>query len=157
MRGRLNARTAGLRFRVRRAVALKGSARTDAAKRTGKSFPLPKAALRYRTGRPKRKVASQEADLSGEFKPENPSQKTNLHFERVNEVTFKLTDGESTNVPASHGQWGGYRTTKAVAWVIKIGSDAWLARRGGEACGPSFFNEKQTHSRWREALMAITS
>jgi hypothetical protein len=23
-----------------------------------------------------------------------------------------------TNVPACHGFWGGYRTTKAIAWVI---------------------------------------
>ena len=76
--------------------------------------------LRYRTGRLKPKVASQDSELSREFEPENLSQKTNLRFERVNEVTFKLTDGELTNVPASHGQWGGYRTTKAVAWVINI-------------------------------------
>ena len=76
----------------------------------------------------KPKAASQDSDFLEEFEPENLSQKTKLHFERVNEVTFKLTDGEVTNVPASHGQWGGYRTTKAVAWVIKIGSDAWLAR-----------------------------
>ncbi len=68
----------------------------------------------------KPKTASQDADFLEEFEPENLSQKTKLHFERVNEVTFKLTDGEVTNVPASHGQWGGYRTTKAVAWVIKI-------------------------------------
>ena len=80
----------------------------------------PEMDLRYRTGRVKPKAASQGSDFLEEFEPENLSQKTKLHFERVNEVTFKLTDGEVTNVPASHGQWGGYRTTKAVAWVIKI-------------------------------------
>ena len=69
----------------------------------------------------KPKAASQGPDFYVKFKPENLSQKTKFHFERVNEITFKLTDGEVTNVPASHGQWGGYRTTKAVAWVIKIG------------------------------------
>src|SRR5262245_57462441 len=77
----------------------------------------PEKGPRYRTGRPKPKSASQDSDFSEEFKPENLSQKTHLCFERVNDVTFKLTNGEVTNVPASHGQWGGYRSTKAVAWV----------------------------------------
>ena len=56
--------------------------------------------LRYRTGRLKRKVGWQTADLAEEFEPENPSPKISLRFEQVNEATFKLTDGESTNVPA---------------------------------------------------------
>jgi hypothetical protein len=55
----------------------------------------------------------------------------------VNEVTFKLTDGELTNVPRSHGQWGGYRTTKAVAWVICIHPGRWMARFRNMVCGPS--------------------
>jgi hypothetical protein len=101
----------------------------------------PKDGPRYRTGRLKPKVASQDADLLGEFEPKNLSQKTKLHFERVNEVAFKLTDGEDTNVPASHGQWGGYRTMKAVAWVINIPPGQWLARCRDEASGPSSFNE----------------
>jgi hypothetical protein len=67
--------------------------------------------LRYRTGRLTPKAVSQDSDFLEEFEPENLSQKTNLHFERVNEVTFKLTDGE-------------------VAWVIKIGPSSWLARCG---------------------------
>ena len=102
--------------------------------------------LRYRIGRVKPKAASQESDFLDEFEPENLSQKTKLHFERVNEVTFKLTDGEVTNVPASHGQWGGYRTTKAVAWVINIGPGQWLARCGDEASGPSSFNEAKANA-----------
>jgi len=102
--------------------------------------------LRYRAGRPKRKVASQDSDLAGEFEPKNLSQKSHLHFERVNEVTFKLTDGECTHVPASHGQWGGYRTTKAVAWVISIVPGQWLARYRNEASGPSSFNEAKTNA-----------
>ena len=102
--------------------------------------------LRYRTARVKPKTAPQGADFLEKFEPENLSQKTKLHFERVNEVSFKLTDGDVTNVPASHGQWGGYRATKAVAWVIKIGSDAWLARCGDEASGPSSFNEAKANA-----------
>ena len=102
--------------------------------------------LRYRTGRVKPKKALQGTDFLEKFEPENLSQKTKLHFERVNEVSFKLTDGDVINVPASHGQWGGYRATKAVAWVIKIGSDAWLARYGDEASGPSSFNEAKANA-----------
>jgi hypothetical protein len=98
-----------------------------------------KDGLRYRTGQPKRKTASQDPELLGEFKPENLSQKTNLRFQRVNEITFKLTDGDGTSVPASHGQWGGYRTTKAVAWVIKI-----VARCGDMLCGPTTFDKAKT-------------
>jgi hypothetical protein len=106
----------------------------------------PGNGLRYRTDRVKPKAASQGADLSGEFEPENLHQKTKLRFERVNEVTFKLTNGEATNAPASHGQWGGYRTTKAVAWVINIAPGQWLARCRNEASSPSSFNEAKAHA-----------
>ena len=106
----------------------------------------PEKGPRYRTGRPKPKSASQDSDFSEEFKPENRSQKTHLRFEKVNDVTFKLTDGEATNVPASHGQWGGYRTTKAVAWVINIAPGEWLARCHNEASGPSSFNEAKVNA-----------
>jgi hypothetical protein len=97
--------------------------------------------LRYRTGRVKPKLASQEIELLDEFQPKNLSQKSNLRFERVHEVTFKLTDGELTNVPASHGQWPGYRTTEALAWVIYMAPGQWLARCRNEAFGPSSFTE----------------
>jgi hypothetical protein len=48
-----------------------------------------------------------------------------------------------TNVPRSHGQWGDYRTPRALAWVINVGpaSSAWLARCGAQATGPCSFNE----------------
>jgi hypothetical protein len=111
-----------------------------------KIFSTAEDGLRYRTGRPKRKVASEAIDLLGEFEPENLSQKSNLRFERVNEVTFKLTDGEITNVSASYGKWGGYRTTKAVAWVINIAPGQWLARCRDEASGPSSFNEAKANA-----------
>ena len=102
--------------------------------------------LRYRTGRLTPKAGSQDLELLYEFKPKNLSQEANLRFERVNEVTFKLTDGKDTNVPASHGKWGGYRTTKALAWVIKIGADAWLARCGDQVCNPASFSEAKSHA-----------
>src|SRR5262245_4053686 len=101
-----------------------------------KIVTTPENGSGYRTARVKPKLASQDTELLSQFEPETLSQKTDLRFERVNEVTFKLTDGEITNVPASHGQWGGYRTTKAVAWVINIAPDHWLARCRHEVSGP---------------------
>ena len=59
-----------------------------------------------------------------------------MEWEKVNEATWKLTNGEMTNVPASHGQWGGYRTSKAIAWVINIAPNAWLARCGDQTSNP---------------------
>ena len=65
--------------------------------------------------------------LAAKKRPPNPSR-----FRFVNEVTWKLTNGEMTNVPASHGQWGGYRVTKAIASVINVAPNAWLARCGDQ-------------------------
>jgi hypothetical protein len=101
---------------------------------------------RYRTGRVRQKTVPQRADFTNEFEPKKLSQKTNLRFERVNEVTFKLTDGEVANVPASHGQWGGYRTTKAVAWVINVAPGQWLARSRNEVFGSSSFAEAKANA-----------
>ncbi len=95
----------------------------------------------------KPKSASQASDFLEKFEPENLSQKIKFHFERVNEVSFKLTDGDVTNVPASHGQWGGYRVTKAMAWVIKIAIGRSGSRDvGDEASGPSSFNEAKANA-----------
>jgi hypothetical protein len=71
--------------------------------------------------------------LEAKKRPPNPSR---FRFEQVNEVTWKLTNGEITETPASHGQWGGYRTTKALAWVIRVARRKWLARYGDMVCGP---------------------
>ena len=66
-------------------------------------------------------------------RPPNPSR---FKFEKVNEVTLKLTNGERDFTPASLGQWAGYQTTKALAWVICLHPGEWLARCGDQACGP---------------------
>jgi hypothetical protein len=60
-----------------------------------------------------------------------------LVFERVNEATWKLANGEQTNVPTRHGHWTGHRTSKAWAWVIEVARGQWLARCADKACGPS--------------------
>ena len=71
--------------------------------------------------------------LGAKQQPPNPSR---FRFEHVNEVTWKLTNGEITETPASHGQWGAYKTTKALAWVICLGPRKWMARYGNMVCGP---------------------
>ena len=96
----------------------------------------------------KPKSASQASEVEAEFKPENLSPETSapLKCEKVNEVTFKITNGEVTNVPASHGQWSGYRTTRALAWIVKLAPDAWIARRGGHICNPTSFKEAKSQA-----------
>ena len=53
-----------------------------------------------------------------------------------------------TNAPASHGQWGGYRTSKAVAWVIDLGADkpAWIARFKDQTSNPLHLKEAKAAS-----------
>ena len=59
-----------------------------------------------------------------------------MHFEQVNEVTFKLTDGKGSLVPACHGHWSGYQTTRAVAWLMGIGNGRWIVRYRNKASKP---------------------
>jgi hypothetical protein len=76
-------------------------------------------------------------DTKGEFRYKSGIS-GKLEFEQINEVTWKLTNGEMTNIPACHGFWGGYRTNKAVAWVFDVGvsKPAWIARCKEQCCGP---------------------
>jgi hypothetical protein len=56
---------------------------------------------------------------------------------QVNEVTWKLADNrESTNTPASHGKWGGFRMPVARAWLIGLGNGLWIARCRDEGTNP---------------------
>ena len=57
-----------------------------------------------------------------------------LSFEQINEVTWKLTDGRGTN--AWDGYRGGYRTTRAVAWLIGVGSGLWVVRYRDKSSKP---------------------
>jgi hypothetical protein len=87
-------------------------------------------------------LPSQPIEVAKESQPTFAiSKNLALVFEQVNEVIWKLTNGDMTNVPASHGQWQGYRTPKALAWVINIGSSAWLARYRDQTCGPMSSSE----------------
>jgi hypothetical protein len=85
-------------------------------------------------------------ELEGDFQPSDIKRQFRyksgisgkLGFERVNEITWKLTNGEVTTTPACHGHWGGYRTPKAVAWVIDVGvsKPAWVARYKDQCSNP---------------------
>src|SRR5262245_50053261 len=86
----------------------------------------------------------QTTDTPSEFRYKSGiSGKQPLRCERVNDITFKITDGEMSRVPAKLGWWGGYNTPRALAWVINVGvnSSAWLARCGDRVIGPLSFNE----------------
>jgi hypothetical protein len=75
-----------------------------------------------------------------------------LKLEQVNSATWKVVDPDiKTDVPAKFGFWAGYRTTKALAWVIDIDHGQWVARCGEEACNPTNLTEAK-----RQALaMAV--
>jgi hypothetical protein len=113
---------------------------SDRCRQQARKSQTSQNGLRYRTGLERPKTTHFSVDLSSEFQPlQAISKKTPLRCERVNEVTYKITAGEHTNVPACHGFWGGYRTTTAVAWVMGLGNAQWLARCGDQACGPTTF------------------
>jgi len=48
--------------------------------------------------------------------------------------------------PGSHRQWAGYRTSKAIAWVICIAPGKWLARCGDRACGPESLSQAKANA-----------
>ena len=107
-----------------------------------KSHPGPP----HRVGEKSPKSSLQGIEIQSVFCPEIAiSEKPTLHFEEVNGVTWKLTNGEMTNVPASHGQWPGFRTTKALAWLMNLGwssnSSAWVACCADERSEPMSLSE----------------
>ena len=62
------------------------------------------------------------ATESERLKPVPASAYKHLKLELVNTGTWKVVDPNiKTDVPAKLGHWGGYRTTKALAWVIDLG------------------------------------
>jgi hypothetical protein len=66
---------------------------------------------------------------------------SSLSWTCVNDVTWKLTDGRPWRTPASFGQWGGYDTERALAWVMNTGwinkAARWWARCGDSSFGPT--------------------
>jgi hypothetical protein len=66
-----------------------------------------------------------------------------LHWQQVNEITWKLIGDEMARVPAAIGKWGGYNTPLALAWVIEVGwlnpadGQRWVARVQDWRYGPT--------------------
>lgn len=82
--------------------------------------------------------------------------KVKLSWERINSVTHKLVvDGRVSHTPASHGQWQGYHTSFAVAWVMNadphMGADGWVGRcrdkRGDWCLGPTTLEDAKRETR----------
>ena len=92
------------------------------------------------------------ATESERLKPVPASAYKHLKLELVNAATWKVVDPNiKTDVPAKLGHWGGYRTTKALAWVIDLGYGQWIARCRNEVCNPTNLAEAK-----RQALaMAV--
>jgi hypothetical protein len=101
---------------------------------------------------PVRYPSSQEHE-TGDFVTKSPSdnnglqrrktnlQKASLFWIKVNDITWKLTDGEISRTPESFGQWGGYNTRRGLVWAIEagwpLGRTAWYARCGEKSYGPT--------------------
>ena len=152
MPGHPIASTAGRCCRAKPAVAHNASVPTHRQAHR-KIASTSEKGPRYRRGRPKPKVASQDFDLAREFGPEKLSQKTNLHFERVNEMTFKLTDGEGTSVTCltwslgqlPHHEDGGfghqYRAWPVISAMSRRGLRTLILQRGKGECYRNDFIE----------------
>ena len=56
-------------------------------------------------------------------------------FEGQNEVTIKMTDGSSVIVEGSFGR-DGYRSTKVLAYLMKVGGSLWIACVGERRSDP---------------------
>jgi hypothetical protein len=82
--------------------------------------------------------ASEPLENQGLQEPKSGLSKSarQLRFEEVNPVSVKLTDGRGSLVPACHGYWPGFSTTRAVAWVMGIGNGRWIVRYRNKASRP---------------------
>ena len=85
-------------------------------------------------------VTKSPSDNNGLQRRKTDLQKASPFWIKINDVTWKLTDGEISRTPASFGQWGGYNTERALAWVIDTGWPAkslWYARHKDRSWGPT--------------------
>jgi hypothetical protein len=126
-----------LRYRTGQNRQISPSYRTDPA---GQSQPTSAKPDYQRpvidlVGTPLRSVVI--AMETEQLKPVPTSAYSHLKLEQVNAITWKVIDPDAeqlTTTPGKLGHWSGYRTTKALAWVIDIGHGKWLARCRNEAC-----------------------
>jgi len=113
--------------------------------------------LRYRPGRVKLKSAYQGIEVEGESKPENSSPKTSpLRCERINDSTFKITDGTTFQLRMANGPV----IAPLRPW---LGSSSWTLRRGlpGVATRSAIQHlstkRSRKRSQWLGALKVIIS
>jgi len=66
---------------------------------------------------------------------EQSAKRRDLSFVQINEVTWKITDGRGS-IACSGDRSGGYRTTRAVAWLMGIGNGRWIVRYRNKASRP---------------------
>jgi hypothetical protein len=70
-----------------------------------------------------------------EPKTDEADKRRELAFEQINEITLKLTDGRGS-IAWSGNRSGGYRTNRAVAWLMGIGNGRWIVRYRDKASKP---------------------
>jgi hypothetical protein len=68
-------------------------------------------------------------------KSEQSGKPRELAFEQINEVTWKVTDGRGS-IAWSGDRSGGYRTNRAVAWLMGVGNGRWIVRYRNRASKP---------------------
>jgi hypothetical protein len=78
-----------------------------------------------------------EIELSGKHRT--------LTFERVNEVTWKLTDGRGS-LAWSGDRSASYRTSRAIAWLIAVGGGRWVVRYRNKASKPMKLPKAKTYA-----------
>jgi hypothetical protein len=91
--------------------------------------------------------ASETLENQGLQEPESDliGKRQELAFERVNEVTWKLTDGRGSNA-WSGNRGGGYRTTRAVAWLMGIGGGLWVVGYRDKCSKPMKLPKAKTYA-----------
>jgi hypothetical protein len=91
--------------------------------------------------------ASESLENQGLQEPEIPEGTKGriLDFEQVNEVTWKLTDGRGS-IAWSGDRSGGYRTTRAIGWLMAIGNGQWIVRYRNKASKPMRLPKAKAHA-----------
>ena len=88
-------------------------------------------------------ITKSVSENNGLHRPKIDLRKAGLCWLKVNDVTWKLTDGKMSRTSASYGQWGGYETERTLAWALEVGwpfgRSAWYARCGDRSYGPTNF------------------
>lgn len=81
------------------------------------------------------------SEISGLQTQKTDLGKAGLFWIKVNEVTWKLTDGVMERTPACHGKWPGFNIERGLGWAMDVGWVAgrsiWYACVGNKSYGPT--------------------